>query len=135
MIQTTFIDELSPQIVYIDLSAEELSDITSSSHRFWKFAKTMPKYPHWYLMRTIENDALFSRFVMHIRKHGHLEHFCWFHGSTKEQVCSCSSHKTFVKFDYQSYTYWTMGYPLLPLLGKSVADTYGTRLINRASID
>ena len=75
----------------------------------WRFAKTMPKTPHWYTLRkTWGNDILFDEIVLLIRKHGYQHRY----GKT-----------WYVKIDIDDMQYWTMGSP--------VAKTI---LINRAAL-
>lgn len=90
-----------------DLTPEELDDICLSPQRIWTFAKTMPEHPHWYLVRSAANFELFRRFVMHIRKYGRIDYWCWSHGSTDGNVCKCRK-KTNLKFNYRGCDYWTM---------------------------
>ncbi len=37
----------------------------------WIFAKTMPKWPHEYIVRERVDEELFERLVRHIRTHGY----------------------------------------------------------------
>jgi len=64
----------------------------------WKFAKTMPTIPHWYVVREqCRNDLEFCRFVMHIRKYGEVRPW----------------HKyRHTYLDIGEYSYWTMGSPI-----------------------
>jgi len=42
----------------------------------WKFAKTMPQNPHWYVVKEkCRSAAEFEAMVIHIRKHGRKEKF------------------------------------------------------------
>lgn len=76
----------------------------------WVFAKSMPKFPHYYIVREkINNDQLFNEIVDSLRKNGQPRRW---HG------------REFIYFDAGRYTYWTMG-----------ADISDTRIINRAEID
>jgi len=74
----------------------------------WTFAKSMPKTPHWYVVRENCNEQEFLDFVVYIREHGEPRKF-W--------------RSTYIYLDIGAYTYWTMGSPL---------DI--TRIINRALI-
>ena len=75
----------------------------------WRFAKSMPKMPHWYVVREqCRNDEEFCNVVMHIRKHGYPKRF-W--------------SKTYIYYAVGEYEYWTMGNPL-----------WDTTIINRAII-
>lgn len=75
----------------------------------WKFAKTMPDSLHSYTLRAKapEREADFEAVVMFIREHGYEQRF----GSA-----------TYIYFDLDGYSYWTMGAPLAK-----------TILINRAA--
>ena len=37
----------------------------------WTFAKTMPEWPHAYIVRGRVDEGLFERLVVHIRTHGY----------------------------------------------------------------
>ncbi len=75
----------------------------------WVFAKTMPQIPHWYtLKRKARSEDDFAAFVQEIRLRGVVRPF---------------GRRTFTYFDFEGWTYWTMGEP--------VADT---TLINRARL-
>ncbi len=63
----------------------------------WTFAKTMPEWPHEYLVRDKLDDLLFERLVMHIRTHGYSG---WFY------------RKSITYFEEEGKVYWTMGAPL-----------------------
>lgn len=75
----------------------------------WRFAKTMPRNPHWYALR--ENwvgELDFNIFIIYIRQFGY---------NTKYRGWN------YVLLDIDGYSYWTMGAPI-PL----------TILINRKEI-
>ena len=63
----------------------------------WTFAKTMPEWPHEYLVRERVDKGLFVRLVEHIRAHGYEGHFY---------------QKTIVYYEEAGLVYWTMGAPL-----------------------
>ena len=64
----------------------------------WRFARTMPHMPHWYVTReVVANDADFERAVILIREHGERRPF----GSRK-----------YTYLDVDGYSYWTMGAPV-----------------------
>ena len=72
-----------------------------SSHS-WRFAKTMPQNPHWYVVKDKCRDAHeFERFVMHIRRHGYRTKF---------------GRAWYMYFDWAVdgvvHNFWTMGAPL-----------------------
>lgn len=60
----------------------------------WTFAKTMPIWPHEYLVRNNVNEALFIEMAKHIREFGYKGKFY---------------SKPITYFDCKGYTYWTMG--------------------------
>ena len=75
----------------------------------WKFASSMPKNPHWYVVREqCRDDEEFRRFVEFIRSHGYDGNFF----AMKLRYLDVDGHK-----------YWTMGY-----------RTGATVIINRAEI-
>ena len=63
----------------------------------WTFAKTMPEWPHEYLVRERVDEQLFLKTVEYIRKFGYEGKFY---------------SKPIVYFDHNGYTYWTMGAPI-----------------------
>lgn len=63
----------------------------------WTFAKTMPVWPHEYLVRGRVDEALFLQLVRHIREHGYAGTFY---------------RKSITYFDYEGRVYWTMGAPV-----------------------
>src|SRR5690554_5740460 len=63
----------------------------------YKFAKTMPQFPHYYTLRENWNDELFSQTVKYIRENGKREKF----GSVY-----------YTYFYLNGYKYWTMGAPI-----------------------
>jgi hypothetical protein len=76
----------------------------------WIFAKTMPKNPHWYtLRREWNNDSLFDKVVIMMRKTGYTEYY---YG------------KPYTMVNINGMKYWTMGDPMSE-----------TILINRKYID
>jgi hypothetical protein len=80
----------------------------------WKFAKSMPKIPHWYSHRNNWNcDKDFCDVVLFIRQNGIKEKF----------------FKTeFIYYYYNGFKYWTMGNPL------SYTDKSKTYIINKAKL-
>jgi len=75
----------------------------------WTFAKTMPQWPHWYVVRGNCDDDTFAKFVSFIYSNG--------------QVRGWHDRK-FTYLDIDDFTYWTMGNPV---------DE--TTIINRALIE
>jgi len=75
----------------------------------WTFAKSMPKIPHFYVVRDkCRSDEEFVRVVTYMRKHGEARPFF---------------RKTYTYFDIDGWSYWTMGNPL-----------WDTTIINRSEI-
>ncbi len=60
----------------------------------WTFAKTMPQWPHEYILRHRVDEKLFDQLVCHIRANGHEEAFY------KEK---------YIYFEEDGLLYWTMG--------------------------
>jgi hypothetical protein len=71
----------------------------------WTFAKTMPEWPHEYIVRDRVDGALFERLVVHIRAHGGEGRFY---------------ARPITYFEEAGLVYWTMGAPL-----------EGTTIVNR----
>ena len=63
----------------------------------WTFAKTMPEWPHEYIVRGQVDENLFMMLVQHIRFQGYEAKFY---------------EKTFIYYDYGGMIYWTMGEPI-----------------------
>jgi hypothetical protein len=63
----------------------------------WTFAKTMPDWPHEYLVRERVDNALFERTVKHIRSNGYQGLFY---------------QRSITYFEEAGLVYWTMGAPL-----------------------
>jgi hypothetical protein len=63
----------------------------------WTFAKTMPQWPHEYILRDRVDEELFDRFVRHVRANGHEEAFYT---------------ETYIYFEEDGLLYWTMGEPI-----------------------
>lgn len=63
----------------------------------WTFAKTMPEWPHEYLVRDRVDTELFEALVRHIREHG-------FEGRFYQSVLTY--------FAEDGLLYWTMGAPI-----------------------
>jgi hypothetical protein len=78
----------------------------------FRFAKSMPKFPHWYTLReTWKNDSDFVDVVLFIRQNGVKKNF-W--------------KRSYIYYSANGYQYWTMGNPI------SYEDKTKTILINRA---
>ena len=63
----------------------------------WTFAKTMPEWPHEYIVRDQVDEDLFVMLVQHIRWQGYEAEFY---------------QKSFTYYDHRGMVYWTMGEPL-----------------------
>lgn len=63
----------------------------------WRFAKTMPKNPHYYTLRRDQNEEIFIHVVEHIREYGYKAKF---------------KGNTYTQLHIGNYFYWTMGFPL-----------------------
>jgi len=74
---------------------DDLREFVDSSA--WTFAKTMPDWPHEYLVRDRVDEGLFVRLVEHIRAHGYEGHFY---------------QKTIIYYEESGLVCWTMGAPL-----------------------
>jgi hypothetical protein len=72
-----------------------LQEFIGSVH--WTFAKTMPEWPHEYIVRGQVDEDLFMIFVQHIRSQGYVGKFY---------------ERDFTYYDYGGMVYWTMGEPL-----------------------
>jgi hypothetical protein len=92
----------------------ELSPDTAFLERFietqkWRFASTMPKCPHWYVVRgkgPIEEE--FVKFVHHVRSFGYDDRW----------------YKTTNRYlDLNGFRYWTMGFVMS-----------ATKIINRCKL-
>jgi hypothetical protein len=83
----------------------------------WTFAKTMPEWPHEYIVRDRVDGELFERLVTHIRDHGYEGRFY---------------AKTITYYDEAGLVYWTMGAPLseTTIVNRCRSeDTYERRLV------
>ncbi len=63
----------------------------------WTFAKTMPEWPHKYIVRERVDENLFVRLVRYIREYGYEGKFY---------------RKSITYYDDLGMVYWTMGAPL-----------------------
>ena len=63
----------------------------------WTYAKTMPKWPHEYIVRKNVDEKMFLSLVNFIRENGYIGHFY---------------SKEITYYDHNEHTYWTMGEPL-----------------------
>ena len=63
----------------------------------WTYAKTMPEWPHEYIVRERVDEDLFVQLVKHIRAHGYPAHFY---------------RREITYFDEDGLVYWTMGAPV-----------------------
>jgi hypothetical protein len=74
---------------------DELRDFVNQEK--WTYAKTMPKWPHEYLVRGRVDEGLFERLVRHIRAHGYQGRFY---------------HMSITYYEEDGLLYWTMGAPV-----------------------
>ena len=70
---------------------------TFVDEQHWTFAKTMPEWPHEYIVRDRVDERLFEDLVRHIRAHGR-------EGRFYERVL--------IYYEEAGMVYWTMGAPL-----------------------
>ncbi len=74
----------------------------------WTFAKTMPEWPHEYLVRHRCDEQVFVDLARHIHEHGQAGRFY---------------HRILIYFEEDGLQYWTMGEP-----------TEETEIINRCKV-
>jgi hypothetical protein len=82
----------------------------------WTFAKTMPEWPHEYLVRERVDEQLFVGLVEHIRLYGRSGRFY---------------ERVIVYYEEAGLVYWTMGAPLAETIIVNrcrAEDTYESRL-------
>jgi len=90
--------------------------LTFVNGQTWTFAKTMPEWPHEYLVRDRVDEKLFVRLVEHIRAHGREGRF--YQG-------------VITYYEEAGLVYWTMGAPLAETIIINRCrkeDTYEERL-------
>jgi hypothetical protein len=78
-----------------DCFPEELRSFVNEEQ--WTFAKTMPRWPHEYMVRERVDEDLFERLVRHIRANG-------FEGRFYRQ--------RIIYYEADELLYWTMGAPI-----------------------
>ena len=84
----------------------------------WTYAKTMPQWPHEYIVRERVDEGLFVKLVNHIRAHGYDGKFY---------------SRTITYFDEGGKVYWTMGAPIeeTTIINRCrKEDSYECRLLN-----
>jgi len=74
---------------------KEIEDFVESVE--WTFAKTMPEWPHEYIVRRNVDEKIFLNLVYFIRHHGYE---ALFYDTTQ------------IYFEENGLVYWTMGAPL-----------------------
>jgi hypothetical protein len=97
------------------------NELPEALHKFiysskWIFAKTMPEWPHEYIVRGKVDENLFEQLVLHIRNNGYEGMFY---------------RKKITYFDEGDKVYWTMGSPLkeTTVINRcNKTDTYAYRL-------
>ncbi len=67
------------------------------NHEIWTYAKTMPEWPHEYLVRDRVDEELFEQLIRHIRSHGYEGRFY---------------RKRITYYEEDGLVYWTMGAPV-----------------------
>ncbi len=95
---------------------DDLREFIDSSQ--WTFAKTMPEWPHEYIVRERVDESLFVRLVRHIRANGYEAKFY---------------RKSITYYDDRGLIYWTMGAPLeetIIINRCKKEDSYDYRLLN-----
>ena len=63
----------------------------------WTYAKTMPQWPHEYIVHERVDENLFEQLVRHIRANGYEGAFY---------------QETFIYYEEDGMLYWTMGAPI-----------------------
>jgi hypothetical protein len=84
----------------------------------WTYAKTMPLWPHEYIVRDRVDEKLFTQLVFHIRANGYVGRFY---------------QKNITYFDEEGMVYWTMGAPIeetIIINRCKKEQTYEYRLLN-----
>jgi hypothetical protein len=84
----------------------------------WTFAKTMPEWPHEYLVRERVDEPLFIKLVEHIRFNGYQGSFY---------------KKEITYYEDAGLVYWTMGAPIVEtiIINRCLKEnTYESRLAN-----
>ena len=84
----------------------------------WTFARTMPEWPHEYIVRERVDEDLFVQLVRHVREHGYEGRFY---------------RKRITYYEDRGLVYWTMGAPLdetIIINRCRKEDTYEQRLLN-----
>lgn len=97
--------------------SDQLREFIDSSQ--WTFAKTMPQWPHEYVVRDRVDENPFVQLVRHIRQHGYEGKFY---------------QRTFIYFDDRGKTYWTMGAPIeeTTIINRCKAeDSYEARMLKQ----
>jgi hypothetical protein len=95
---------------------EELRKFIDSSE--WTFAKTMPEWPHEYIVRGRMDPSLFESLIRHIRTNG-------YEGKFYQQ--------NITYFETDGMIYWTMGAPIdvTTIINRcKKEDSYENRLLN-----
>jgi len=93
---------------------QELRDFVN--RETWTYAKTMPEWPHEYIVRERVDEELFVQLVKHIRAHGYEGNFY---------------RREITYYDEDGLTYWTMGVPVeeTEIVNRcKKEDTYEVRL-------
>jgi hypothetical protein len=85
----------------------ELRNLLKSAE--FRYAKTMPQFPHHYTLRKTWNNQAFDETVKAIRELG---------------VTRMFGNRQYIYYDFDGYTYWTMGSPIdqTILINRAVHD-------------
>ena len=95
---------------------DDLREFINSTQ--WTFAKTMPEWPHEYIVRGRVDECLFLRLVHHIRQYGAKQRFY---------------NRLLTYFAEDGLLYWTMGNPIeeTTIINRcKEEDSYENRLRN-----
>lgn len=84
----------------------------------WTFAKTMPQWPHEYIVREQVDESLFEQLVRHIRLNGYEASFY---------------DEKYTYYESDGMLYWTMGAPIdeTTIINRCTKEaSYECRLMN-----
>ena len=97
-----------------DIDLDTLRDLVARLD--WRFAKTMPEAPHWYIVRDPSNEALYVKLFAAVKQHGTL---AWYQPPGRGR----GYQQRYLKLR-DGFKYWVM-----------CADVKDSRVINRARVD
>jgi len=93
---------------------EELANFINTEE--WTYAKTMPEWPHEYIVREKVDGTLFAKLAVFIRENGYEGRFY---------------NKAITYYDCDGRVYWTMGAPMeeTTIINRCLKeDSYESRL-------